>query len=262
MEAAMAKQYTVGSSHGELTIDHQGFIIHSHLDNNDADGGGHLARITRFDLAEWRKHRGNPDTSDIDILDLGYWYTNPETGKADYAPPDAKWRAEVAEILLDRRVSAGNGDATTLHSFQEKALRQMADAASPTIALAAGAGKTKESQPIHKPFLRAVPPTAGTMQRTKIYGPAHKDGGDYAALCEVSEPAIARQMVAAFNAFAAVAHKLNCNDVQLAEAMPDGALLAEVLDNADLILFHTPHLDRASFDKATAVIAKVKGGSK
>ncbi len=98
--------YTVSSSHGELTIDAEGLVIARDLDNNDADGGGHLACITRFDLAEWRKHWGNPDTTDVDILDIGYWYANPSTGKSDHAPPDARWRSEIAEVLLERHAEA------------------------------------------------------------------------------------------------------------------------------------------------------------
>src|SRR5579862_8959762 len=107
----MTDAYTVGSSHGELTIDATGSVIDRRLDNNDVDGGGHLARITHFDLSEWRKHWGNPEASHIDILDLGYWYAD-DTDKEAYAPPDAKWRTEIAEILLERRIAAGKGAAS------------------------------------------------------------------------------------------------------------------------------------------------------
>jgi hypothetical protein len=98
----MDKQYTIGSSHGQLIADAEGTVLGRDLDNYDPDGGGHLAQITRFDLAEWRKHWGRPDANSIDILDLGYWYTEPTTGRELYAPPDAKWRSEIAEILLER----------------------------------------------------------------------------------------------------------------------------------------------------------------
>jgi hypothetical protein len=110
--AARARQYTVGSSHGELTIDAGGQVIDHHLDNDDADGGGHLARITRFDIAEWRRHWQNPTVSHIDILDLGYWYTDPQVQEIAFAPPDLKSRSEIAENLLERRAAAEAGGGT------------------------------------------------------------------------------------------------------------------------------------------------------
>jgi hypothetical protein len=106
----MPKQYTIGSSHGELVVDYEGFVTHCRVDNDDADGGRHLKSITRFDLVEWRKHRGNPEASHIDILDLGYWYADPKTSETAFAPPDAKWRSEIAAILLGRaRPGPGEG---------------------------------------------------------------------------------------------------------------------------------------------------------
>ncbi len=98
---------TVGSSHGELTIDAAGNVVNRDLDNSDSDGGGHLATITRFDLGEWRRHWGCPLPESFDILDLGYWYADPATGMTAYEPPDAQWRADIAEILLERRANAG-----------------------------------------------------------------------------------------------------------------------------------------------------------
>jgi hypothetical protein len=100
------KQYTVASSHGELTVGAEGNVTDRRLDNQDPDGGGHLAQIIRFDLEEWQTHWGNPETGHIDILDLGYWYTDPETKEITFAPPDARWRSEIAEILLERRVAS------------------------------------------------------------------------------------------------------------------------------------------------------------
>jgi hypothetical protein len=103
------KTIAIGSSHGELIVDAEGNVIDRHLDNNDPDGGGHLASIIRFDLAEWRGYWDKLDTSDIDILDLGYWYTDTKTGRTAFAPPDAKWRSEIAEVLLERRTAAKAG---------------------------------------------------------------------------------------------------------------------------------------------------------
>src|ERR1700735_3894767 len=43
----------------------------------------------------------------------------------------------------------------------------------------------------------------------------------------------ARLLAAAYNAFDSAARALNCNAVELAEAMQDGALLADLLDNIE-----------------------------
>jgi hypothetical protein len=102
-KADALKHYTVGSSHGELTIDAEGYVIQRRLDNEDADGGKHLESIARFDLSEWRSHWGQPMPAAFDIFDLGYWYTDSATDEAAFAPPDAKWRSEIAEILRQRR---------------------------------------------------------------------------------------------------------------------------------------------------------------
>jgi len=104
-------RYTIASSHGELTVDAEGFVIERRVDNDEADGGKHLKSITRFDLVEWRKHWGNPETDRIDILDLGYWHTDPKTNTIAFEPPDAKWRSEIAEILRQRRAAAGTHEA-------------------------------------------------------------------------------------------------------------------------------------------------------
>jgi hypothetical protein len=107
---ASTQQYTVASSHGLITVDANGKIIGRRLDNKDVDGGSHIACITRFDLAEWRAHWGNPDTSRIDILDLGYWYTKPGCNEPLYAPPDAQWRKDIAEAML-KRIPVGVAEA-------------------------------------------------------------------------------------------------------------------------------------------------------
>ena len=108
----MTGRTTIGSSHGELTVDADGYVTECRADNDAASGGGHLASITRFDLIEWRRYWGdNPKTSHIDILDVGYWYTDPVTDSNLYAPPDETWRSEVAEILAHRqRRKAARGD--------------------------------------------------------------------------------------------------------------------------------------------------------
>jgi hypothetical protein len=99
---------TVRSSHGVLTIDTQGTVTHRHLDNDDADGGAHLARIARFDIGEWQRHWGKELPESFDILDLGYWYFGADDSET-YAPPDEAWRVDIAETMFHRRPVGGNG---------------------------------------------------------------------------------------------------------------------------------------------------------
>jgi len=57
---------------------------------------------------------GNPQTDGIDILDLGYWYTDPKTCQTVFAPPDANWRSDISTILLERaRTCPGEGSLST-----------------------------------------------------------------------------------------------------------------------------------------------------
>jgi len=90
---------TVASSHGQLTMDANGGVLHRRLDNHDPEGGGHLAAILRFDIGEWLRRWGEPLPMSFDILDLGYWYADPKAGECAYEPADAKWRAEIAAVL-------------------------------------------------------------------------------------------------------------------------------------------------------------------
>jgi hypothetical protein len=88
----------VRSSHGELTIDARGNVTFRRLDNPDPDGGGHLARIHRFDLGEWLRYWHRPLPAAFDILDLGYWYSD-DSGRDSYAPPDTDWRTSFISVL-------------------------------------------------------------------------------------------------------------------------------------------------------------------
>lgn len=105
-------EYTVRSSHGELTVDKDGYVTWRHIDDRASEGGSHLALITRFDLVEWRHHWNDPEGDSIDILDIGYWYNNPKTNSSTYIEPDADWRKDIAESLFRRkpacRVSLSN----------------------------------------------------------------------------------------------------------------------------------------------------------
>jgi hypothetical protein len=102
------RSYIVRSSHGELTINADGAVAACRLDNDDADGGGHLGRIIRFDVVEWRGHWGEALPSAFDILDLGYWYSGEDDVEA-YAPADAKWRLEIAQTMFGRTVTEADG---------------------------------------------------------------------------------------------------------------------------------------------------------
>ncbi len=44
----MDNQYTIGSSHGKLTADADGYVIDRDFDNDEQDGGAHLACIVRL----------------------------------------------------------------------------------------------------------------------------------------------------------------------------------------------------------------------
>jgi len=100
-------------------------------------------------------------------------------------------------------------------------------------------------------------------------GPSYKSPGQYwlvegtnkRVLAFAKTKGDARILRAAYNAFDSAARVLGCNAVELAEVMQDGALLAEVLGNADAILYHTPHLDKEAFGKVGAVLAKMKGSA-
>ena len=96
-------RYTILSSHGELTADGDGYVLERNIDNDYVRGGRVLAVIDRFDLAEWREHWGSPATTRIDILDVGYLYTDPDAEESGYEPPDEQWRKEIAQILLERK---------------------------------------------------------------------------------------------------------------------------------------------------------------
>jgi len=80
------------------------YVTECQTDNNDSDGGGHLALITRFDLVEWRRFWSDTDQqTEIDILDFGYWYNDPKTITSVYVAPATDWREEIAEALFQRK---------------------------------------------------------------------------------------------------------------------------------------------------------------
>ena len=89
---------TVCSSHGILMVHpFTGEVISRQIAEPDSEEGQDLASITRFDLTEWAKHYGEAQLpNQIDILDLGYWYTKDNT--TQYEEPAHDWRIETAEI--------------------------------------------------------------------------------------------------------------------------------------------------------------------
>ncbi len=124
------------------------------------------------------------------------------------------------------------------------------------------------SQPFHTPYLRASFPPIDSLQRTKLYGPKHPDGGEYAPVCEIADENLARGIAAAYNAFDSAAQRLGLNAVEFAERMADGAL-ADLLEshNDMLYRFHSCISDgngeidgdKGAMARARAVIEKVKG---
>jgi len=112
------------------------------------------------------------------------------------------------------------------------------------------------TQPIHTPG-----PASVTGANQRAYYPQLRIGNRAIDMITDNPDADGRLLAAAYNAFDSAARALNCNAVELAEAMQDGAFLTEVLASADSILYNTPHLDRAAFENVTAVLAKLNGGA-
>jgi len=128
------------------------------------------------------------------------------------------------------------------------------------------------SHSIHLPGpLRAVSPQAGTLLKARILGPTHKDGGEYAALCELRDPEVARLMVAAYNAFDSAAKRLGINAVEFAERMQEGGL-AELAESHEELLADIDGL-KSDFDicreisrssyarRSRAILSRVKGSA-
>lgn len=103
---------TVYGSHGTIDIDPEtGDVIEVRL-GKGPDIDTHYTQILQFDLAEW--HQRYPDEAlpdNLDILDLGYWYTNHK--QRMYEPPDEE----------ARRLMAGSGGVIggVLHPKKEGA---------------------------------------------------------------------------------------------------------------------------------------------
>jgi len=100
-------EYTIRSNHGELTIGEDGYVVMRQIHNSDSDEGRHLTSITRFNLAEWKRYWSNTrQQTQIDILDIGYWYDDAEGEYYSYEPPVMSWRKEIAEALFERKPTA------------------------------------------------------------------------------------------------------------------------------------------------------------
>ena len=231
---ATSVRFTIRSSHGELTVDALGYVAECRAENDDTDGGKHLKSITRFDLEEWRERWGSPETGRIDILDLGYWYTDPKTGESGFAPPDAKWRSEIAEILLER-VRSCPDEGT-------RRMRQLRPTPAYTIGVSNDDGECYDICIMHdqRPIATLIAPER-----------------DIAPL------------VHAANAFDCSARKFGINAAGFAERMADGGL-AELVETLDYLLTQTVDMDlKYGFTlsegeadaraRALAIIAKVKG---
>ncbi len=118
-ENAEAADLIVASSHGILRVDADGYVRSRSLENHDIDGGSHLALIVRFDLPEWRRYWSHPQPDRLDILDLGYWYASVEASELTFAPPDARWRSDVAEQAFGRIRAPRQGQELSLEPDAE-----------------------------------------------------------------------------------------------------------------------------------------------
>lgn len=99
-------RYYIRSSNGDLTCDACG-IVTSCESEGDEDGD-HLQRITRFNIAEWLTYWGKlANSTNLDILDLGYWYYNEMDGSESYQEPEMGWRLDIAHTLFQRQPAGG-----------------------------------------------------------------------------------------------------------------------------------------------------------
>jgi hypothetical protein len=92
---AKKKQIFIFGSYGNLTCDDDGKIISTEFDyedGNEKESGEHeYSKILRFDVAEFTKEYGSLGDRNIDILDIGYWFSDGD-GQEQYEPPDYEFR--------------------------------------------------------------------------------------------------------------------------------------------------------------------------
>ncbi len=86
------KTIQVNSSRGTFTIDAAtGGVISRKLDD---EASIECQRIYQFDLKEWRGQWGIDLPDDLDLLDLGYWYTT-MTNNVEYDLPSSWFRDDL-----------------------------------------------------------------------------------------------------------------------------------------------------------------------
>ena len=89
------KTYEVQSSHGYILINEKGEILK--YEPNNPREESYVNLINKFDLEEYKRYwqvQKFPEVG-FDILDLGFWYSAPETSldrEDEYADPDYDWR--------------------------------------------------------------------------------------------------------------------------------------------------------------------------
>lgn len=90
---------TLYSSHGNVVINSEtGKVLEVNLDDKE-DNDCYLLHIDRFDISEFKnwfltRYGINPDVSELDVLELGFWKKNGE-----YDNANNKWRYEIREEL-------------------------------------------------------------------------------------------------------------------------------------------------------------------
>ena len=101
----------IHSSQGDIVVAaRDGHVIKI---NAGVDADSVFTRIFKFDLKEWMAQWGHPLPTEMDILDVGYWYTKTDA-TVHYEEPENEWRANLIEecpIHASRRAKTLLNDA-------------------------------------------------------------------------------------------------------------------------------------------------------
>jgi hypothetical protein len=87
--------FSVGSTHGVLTVDRQTGNVVSYYEHRDSLFS--LKEIRKIDIEEWKRHHNRELPDFVDVLDVGFWYKYSDTDDSDaYEDPDATHRQMMA----------------------------------------------------------------------------------------------------------------------------------------------------------------------
>ena len=81
----------VESSYGSITVDSQGNILDSNIEEigGDDEWAATMRSATKFDIDEYEQWWQKRIASGVDILDIGFWF-----GEGEYCPAEADYRRE------------------------------------------------------------------------------------------------------------------------------------------------------------------------